>query len=252
MGGNLSLSAALRVSLVVMGVGTILLAGCSGVTPVKSRPAVCRETAADRGWRAVRFQNQWPEGMPAEWYMDALIAHRVVGPILDRYRTQIPLWRFHRRAARDAAGHQFSFIYFADAVTACRVVEAVNSDTLVADLLAAGLIQRLVTDENGQIIKPDIADTSDPNWSPVVQRSWPYFIMGVSQTWLEMIETEAGRRQSSIDQASIESLQEQYRLIDDEVRNVWKTEGQHAFLHHLNAVFGYAPIHVGAGVLRKF
>ena len=251
----MSLSAALRESLVVMGVGLILLAGCSGVTPERSRPAVCREPAsdtADRVWRAVRFQIQWPEGVAAEWYMDALIAHRVIGPIIERYRTRIPLWRFHRRAARDAAGHQFSFIYYSDTATACRVVEAVHSDSLVPVLLQAGLIKRVVADEDGKTAKPGIADTSDQNWSPVVQSTWPYFIMGVSQTWLEMIEIEAGHRQSSIDHASIDTLQEQYRRIDDEVRKVWMTEGHHAFLHHLNAVFGYAPINVGGGVLRKF
>ena len=76
--------------------------------------------------------------------------------------------------------------------------------------------------------------------------------MGVSKTWLEMIDAEAGRQRQSPDNQSIEELQEQYRRVDDEVRKAWQTEGHHAFLHHLNAVFGYTPIIVDKDVLRKF
>lgn len=208
--------------------------------------------AATMGWWAVRFQNDWPNGVTTEWYMDDLIAHRVVAPVLEHYREQIPLWRFHRRAARDEAGHRFSFIFYSDADTAHEVIDAIRNDSLVEELVRIGRIRRVLSDDTGQVTKPGIGDTSDQSWSPVVQNAWPYFIMGVCKTWLEMIDAEAGRQEQPMDNPSIEMLQEQYRSIDDEVRKAWQTEGHHAFLHHLNAVFGYAPVIVGEDELWKF
>jgi len=244
-----------RNNLVLVSIGLILLAGCAGMKTEGSRTAIARKPPSDitaMRWRAVRFQNGWPEGASAEWYIDALIAHRVVAPILERYRNQIPLWRFHRRAARDKAGHLFSFIFYTDSVSAQRVIDAVQNDSLVTEMLQAGSIVRVFADGNGQITKPGIGDTSDQNWSPIVRNTWPYFIMGVSKTWLEMIAAEADRRQLSAESASIENLMAQYRNIDNKVRQAWQSEGHHAFLHHLNAVFGYAPVIVGQDVLMKF
>jgi len=233
----------------------IMLSGCAGMKPEGSVATVSQEPGSDSAtlnWWAIRFQNDWPEGMTAEWYMDALIAHRIIAPVHEIYRDQISLWRFHRRAARDGAGHQFSFIFYTDTATATEVFNAVREDSLLAELQKVGKIRRFFTDGTGQITKPGIGDTSDQSWSPIVKNTWPYFIMGVSQTWLEMIDAEAGRREMIIDNASIETLQDQYRRIDGDVRKAWQLEGHHAFLHHLNAVFGYTPIIVGEDVLMKF
>ena len=52
----------------------------------------------------------WPEHSDPAWHMDSMVAHLVVSPILNGKRPQIELWRFHRRAGRDGAGHQFNFI----------------------------------------------------------------------------------------------------------------------------------------------
>ena len=251
----MTISVRFRNGLVVFSLGLILISGCAGIKSKGSITAFPHEpasAAASMGWWAVRFQNEWPEGVTTEWYMDDLIAHRVVAPVLETHREQIPLWRFHRRAARDGAGHRFSFIFYSDADTASEVIDAVRNDSLVEELMRIGRIRQVISDDTGQVTKPGIGDTSDQSWSPVVQNTWPYFIMGVSKTWLEMIDAEAGRQGQSIDYPSIETLQEQYRSIDDEVRKAWQTEGHHAFLHHLNAVFGYTPIIVDRDVLRKF
>ena len=244
-----------RIGWVTIALGVIIIAGCAGMTPQGTSTAIVREPLQDNtamGWWSVRFQHDWPEGGAAAWHMDALIAHRVVAPILERYHDQIPLWRFHRRAARDKAGHRLSFIFYADSVSAQGVIAAVQNDSLVVELLQSGNIWRVSVDGNGQITKTGIGDTSDQSWSPIIRNTWPYFIMGVSKTWLEMVAVEADRRQSSTGVASIDDLIEQYRLIDDEVRQIWQTEGHHAFLHHLNAIFGYMPVIVGQDELMKF
>jgi hypothetical protein len=233
---------------------SMVLTGCAGMKPERSAANVTdrHPDSEEINWWFIRFQNQWPEGGTAEWYLDALIAHRVIAPVYDKYKDRISLWRFHRRAARDAAGHQFSFIFYADAVTATEVIHAVRRDSLLAELQRAGIIKQVLADDTRQSTRTSIGDTSDQRWSTIVKNTWPYFIMGVSKTWLEMIDSEVGRRGLSFDNTSIVDLQNQYRSIDDDVRHAWQSEGHHAFLHHLNAVFGYTPVMVGEDRLMKF
>ncbi len=42
-----------------------------------------------------------------------------------------------------------------------------------------------------------------------------------------------------------------YRQVNDAVTDTWHREGHHAFLHHLNALFGYEPIDLGPDGRRR-
>jgi hypothetical protein len=233
----------LRVGLLLLGV--VFFCGCGGIAPVRSAKTTPLVPVADtgaKGWWAVRFQMQWPEDTLPSWYMDTLIAHRVVAPTLARYQERIDLWRFHRRASRDSAGHQFSFIFYTDLVSARLITDELRNDALVASLIRTGSVRRMLSEDIQAITKPEIADTSDPVWPPAVQQAWPYFIDGVSRSWLELVEQTAQRSRPAVDDMSASALQDYYRTIDKEVQEVWETQGRHAFLHHLNAIFGYAPV----------
>ena len=91
-----------------------VLAGCGAHAPVKTPAAGSQITKIDGqaiNWWYVRFRLVWPDEEEPDWSLDALIAHQIVAPVLEQYDDQIQLWRFHRRAARDSSGHQFSFIF---------------------------------------------------------------------------------------------------------------------------------------------
>jgi hypothetical protein len=184
--------------------------------------------------------------------MDTLIAHRVVSPTLARYQERIDLWRFHRRASRDSAGHQFSFIYYTDVVSARLITDELRNDALVVSLIRSGSVRRMLFEDTQATSKSEIADTSDPVWPPAVQQAWPYFIDGVSRSWLELVEQTAQRSRPAVDDSSVFVLQDSYRTIDKEVQEAWETQGRHAFLHHLNAIFGYAPVVVYEKKYMKF
>ncbi len=113
------------VSVVVLTVlAAVMLAGCASVGPgVSPVPPTAKEATgpSQNGWWYARFVMNWPADKEPSWYIDPLLAHRVVSPVLDRYGNDIVLWRFHRRAARDQAGHQFSFIFYATPETAREV-----------------------------------------------------------------------------------------------------------------------------------
>jgi len=92
-----------------------LLEGCAAPSAVIAAPKqeanqFSPSTAAE-GWWSVRFGLHWPARAEPAWNRDLLLADQFVRPALRQHREAISLWRFHRRAARDAAGHRFSFIF---------------------------------------------------------------------------------------------------------------------------------------------
>ncbi|MEE4377968.1 MAG: hypothetical protein V2J55_10740 [Candidatus Competibacteraceae bacterium] len=228
-----------------------LITGCATTSPTVTSQDSATEPAAvgesipsaetlktlQPAWWRVQFRIHWPQDEAPDWAMDVLLAHRVVAPVLSQYRDSIELWRFHRRAARDGAGRQFSFIFYAKPRTAERIYTALQADPLLQQLQAV----KVVYTPPHKNKEPYIESTSDPNWSAVIQKSWPYFIMGVSEMWLDLID-QIVKENLSESELTLEELEQYYAEVNEAVAALWRTEGQHAFLHHLNAVFGYQPL----------
>jgi hypothetical protein len=176
--------------------------------------------------------------------MDLFISLEIVSPVLDQYGEDIILWRFHRRAARDETGHRFSFIFYCTRDTAQQVYDSIQSNDELKKMKTAGMIIQDIYDDTGRTTQPDIEDTSDPGWSPSTRKSWPYFIMGVSRMWLEMIKDIAGKNSDRENLSSAEEFRAFYEQVNESVLDIWREEGSHAMLHHLNALFGYEPVAV--------
>lgn len=221
----------------------LAMGGCASthaVQPVSNRISPPQPSA--QGWWYESFKIDWPKGQAPAWSMDLLIAHQIIKPVLIRYGNEIVLWRFHRRAVRDSAGDQFSFIFYTTAQNARKIYAAIGSNPVLGQLLAKGLIVQVITDDTNKITRPKIEDTSDPNWSKPLQKAWPFFIMGASQTWLDLISQYAGRAKER--PRSLNERVSFYQKIDQKVDATWTKEGGHAFLHHLDALFGYGPLDV--------
>ncbi|MGD8961747.1 MAG: hypothetical protein PVF29_13240 [Desulfobacterales bacterium] len=235
-------------SLLVTGTlifGMVMMAGCATPGPVKSAATIAppsAEIASSAGWWYASFRLQWPEKQPVEWYWDLLIADKIIGPVLVQYKDNIDLWRFHRRAVRDEIGHQFSFIFYASAETAYQVFTKIRANELLAEMIITGVVVQERYDEPNQIIRPRIEDTSDASWPAAIQRSWPYYIMGVSQMWLNLISETLAEMPKFYGPLSLQENEQQYKKIDAAIGDLWEQNGQHAFLHHLGGLFGYKPI----------
>lgn len=223
----------------------MVIAGCATTRPARSPETIKpppKEIASSNGWWFAQFRLHWPAEEKANWYLDLLIAHKIVMPALTRYKDEIHLWRFHRRAVRDQAGHQFSFIFYASTETAYQVFNLLRSNELLTQMKSAGMIIEDRFDNTDRIIRPDIEDTSDATWPPTIQKNWPYFIMGASQMWLNLISETIADMPNLYRPLSIEEYEEQYIKANDAVSELWRQKGQHAFLHHLSALFGYQEI----------
>lgn len=230
-------------------VSVVVLSGCAGSAQVAVKPASVEPVSADgSGWWYARFRMVWPQGIDPDWSMDPLIADRVVAPVLQRYRDSITLWRFHRRAVRDHAGHQFSFIFYASPTTAQKVYQAIERNTDLAQLKRDKKIEQVFFDDTEQITRPHYKDTSDTSWSNAVQKSWPYFIQGASRMWLELIQALV----PEFEQARPDSVYALYHGVQDKLSRLWRDEGGHVLLHHLNALYAYQPVIVVERKLTRF
>ncbi len=246
-------ASAMRVLVSLLCLAALLAqTGCATVPAAPqgpSRPAVA-PTPLSAGeevpyWWYSRFRLAWPDGEPAPWDPDLLLAHRVLRPILQGEGDQVDLWRFHRRARRDAAGRQFSFIYRATPATAQRIQARIDADPEVARLLRKGTLIAVHHDDPARPQRPGIGETSDPAWTPEMQRAWPSFIMGVSQHWLDLIHELDARK------GLPRAADARYATINDDLEMLWRQQGGHALLHHLSAVFGYRELYVTSRGLLK-
>jgi hypothetical protein len=217
------------------------------------KPAKQSMGTSEQGWWYAQFRIQWPENTEPSWHVGVCIAHRVILPILIEQGDKLALWRFHRRAARDQSGHRFSFIFYASPETADQVFDTLRADTFLAQMQDSGVVADIRFDDTTTITRPDIEDTSDPNWSPQIQKSWPYFIMGVSQMWLSSIMEIVEGISHEYDLSSIQGMFGFYRDVDVKIKTLWQEEGRHSLLHHLSAIFGYVPIKLNRGdILFRF
>lgn len=199
--------------------------------------------ATDVGWWQVGFHRDMEENEDPAWYMDSLIAYEIIKPILNTHEQPIIIWRFHRRAAPDNSGHKFSFIFYSKRSVGESIYELVSGNQLVQTLQNENYIDRLSFADINSAARLSMEDTSDKNWPIELQKAWPYFAQGVSQTWLSLIEQYA-EQSSQLDDLDVAGQVEQFKIINDKIDSLWEQEGGHAFLHHLNALFGYQELYI--------
>ena len=198
-----------------------------------------KETQKTPYWWYASYGINWLPDREPDFYIDLLLADAVIKPTLLKYRQDIKYWRFHRRAAHDQAGHRFSFIFYADKETAIKIYSELQSSPLLTKLQQRNLVININTDDPDNNPRTDITAASDKNWPVEIQESWPAYIMGVSSMWLQLIDQQVDDNNQQTD---IDKLLDQYRQANNNITRLWRSEAQHAFLHHLNAIFGYEEI----------
>jgi len=209
-------------------------------------------TATDDGdeWWSISFGMQWDPAQPPDWFLDTLLADQVCAPALAEFASRIDLWRFHRRAGNDDVGHRFSLMVYSDSATADALYGQIRSTSVLQWLESTGKIEQVAMDKVVRPELPPIARTSDAAWPPAIQASWPWFIMGVSHTWLSLIRESTV--ENPIEEPSTDTLLDYYRTVDGRVSALWRDYGQHVYLHHLNALFGYQPLIIQETNLKRF
>ena len=203
----------------------------------------------DAWWRIAIIMRWDPEQTP-DWYLDALLADQVYAPALSDAGSAISLWRFHRRAADDETGHRFSLLAYTNAVSADILYRQIREASVLQWLESDGRITSVSMSKVERPELPSVARSSDPAWPAEIQASWPWFIMGVSQTWLSLIREVAAEQ--PLAEPSPTMVVDYYRGVDERVTALWRDYGQHVYLHHLNALFGYQLLIIQETNLKRF
>lgn len=194
-----------------------------------------------KAWWSFNFTMPHEED-PPDLSMDVMLAHAVVKPVLDEYQEKINLWRFHRRSADDIYRHKFAFIFYCKKDLAKRIVANFESDLVLKSIVLKKLVEDTFPSKiEDSDIDEEIRDTADPNWPVPIKRSWPYFAMGLSQAWLDLIDSITFGK-IALDLTNPEKTYNRYKDVDEEVTKIWQTQGQHIFFHHVSAMFGYEKL----------
>ena len=236
-----------------------LLSGCTQTLLIQqaptqqSQPANLMVENEQQEWRKLSFTLVWPEGEPLAFSPHTLIAEQILAPVINTHDDAIGLWRFHRRANRNdkGGGHRFSFLYYTDTKSAEMIHSQVLDNPLTQWLIEQELIEKVTFELIGGDAASRMEKTSDTHWPMEIQRSWPYFIMGVSQTWL-MLVTEISDLDKLSGEISFSELLSHYKGVNQRLTTMWQDHGQHAYLHHLNAIFGYVPLKIKTTTLRAY
>ncbi len=88
-------------------------------TDLSSGSAAITEAEAADAWWSIAFRMHWDPEQTPDWYLDALLADQVYAPALSDAGSAIRLWRFHRRAADDEAGHRLSLLTYTNKLKRC-------------------------------------------------------------------------------------------------------------------------------------
>ena len=189
-------------------------------------------------WQVFRFQIESPKIRNPHWWIDILLLDTVVRSCVAKYGREFLLWRIHRRAAEDKTGHQFSFYCYVDDAKTSEITAFVESQKAIEIIQTHGLLRGFSSD----IIGEEIEAASDRNWTDPVQKTWPYFIMGVSEMLLHLLDEVRQAPTPSLIESDKSMLQRYYTDLHERVNEVWLHQGSHCFLHHLGALFAYKPI----------
>ncbi len=240
----------LALQVLWLGAGSSAMQGDAAplLEPVK---ASLSAEQADRAWWQLRFKLIWPENEYPNFSAHSLIAEQLLLPVITAHEERLTLWRFHRRASRDAAGNQFSLIFYTDEATAAQINNDISMNPLTYSLIDNAIIEKTAFSKRTQQELGLLEQTSDPQWPIEIQRSWPYFIMGASQSWLMLVQ-EISQGLELDDTISYSGLITHYQRVDQAVNAQWVDYGQRAYLHHLNAIFGYQPLRIRGSVMRSF
>ncbi|MCB0328948.1 MAG: hypothetical protein KDD70_04775 [Bdellovibrionales bacterium] len=224
---------------------TLFLFCCSSSSPPELLPP--ESTSGEiLPWRQVSFQFARDESGDTQWWLDNLIAYEVVYPVLTQRDLTIPLFRFHRRSAPDATGHQFSVIFMAKEKEIERIVFKVLSSPLISRLKEQGVLLQVFRTDISRGETPKLSDSSDPSWPESIQSAWPYLADGGSRFWIEIVEDCRRKEGEIIPDSELIPVHKKVHLC---VSRLWKENAQHAVFHHLNAIFGFAPVALSKEVI---
>ena len=196
-------------------------------------------------WYRINFKIKWDRKPPANFHIDLMIIDLLINPAVNKFKEKFGdnLWTFHRAAAsNDPDGHTLLFNFYTEPKTAEKVFEFIKSNgnySLIKKYLELDPKLTITGTEKNSFKKETISDVD--NWPLEIQKSWPYYIKGSCEMFLIFIEEVKNNNNFQYKREEAEKF---YVKIQNAISEKWFKYGSHAFLHHLDAIFGYELIYL--------
>lgn len=195
------------------------------------------------GWWQIGFNIYWPKNQEIpDMHIDLCIAHMVLLPLIKEHEISWQAYRFHRRAENDSTGHLFSFLFYTDSIMAKVFFDKIKSNEIIGSMISSGKIVELTINNSDKNKYPNLEDISDLTWPDSIRKSWPSYIMGVSKTWISLIDEIIFEHSEWPMPSRWVEADSFYKKVESEITKIWQDKGRHIYLHHLNAIFGYKSL----------
>lgn len=203
-------------------------------------------------WYFYRFRLYDDFNKETKWWLDLFIIDQIVRKVIENnsISNKIDLWRFHRRKGKDIAGHQFSFLCYTKKKNSKKIDKFIKNTDGFKILSNNNILGKYFIEEGGE----GINGSGDRHWPEKISYSWPYFIQGVSRSIMEMIKliTFDYYINNITDMDNLLEIEELYQKVDKHLDYYWYEYGGHAFLHHLNGLFGYQKTKTTQTIITSF
>ena len=164
-------------------------------------------------WYSFQFKFEFEQNTRPKWWLDILMIDTVVRDIMENHKNNIQLWRFHRRADHDESGHKFKLWCYTTEEVSIAIDEIARCHKSIGVLKENSLLLDYTTENSGS----GVEGTSDPRWSNEVKKAWPYYIMGISQLILELIDLIKKQQDPLDDGAGIDVIERYYASIQGDL-----------------------------------
>ena len=214
------------------------------------------ETDLDRYWYEVKFSlkmlsdaDEYVAIHHPDSPLHPLIANEILRPIIESMEGDVTLWRFSRMSEPQEKTHQFAFNFYGPQTLCSEVLRNVYADETYKEMKESDYLE-LGGNEDIAVIRlgPDIKDISDQGWPDEVREAWPFFIQGVSQSWLKMVEMSANMLRETLPCGTLEEKENFYNHVKRVMTERWMRFGWASMLNHLNAMFGHKYIDISLGM----
>ena len=198
-------------------------------------------------WYSFNFNISWDAQERPKTWVDIFIIDTIVREVILQKKSEILLWRIHRRWARDVHGHELTFDCFTNEEAASEVEKTIR-DSHAFEVLheRGGLV-------NGLKVIPGETDTRGltykENWPESLKKAWPYYINGCCEMFLHLIDALRGGNNVPAD---ISEAEQYYTRVNNELVQIWQHYGSDSFFHHVSGIFGYEPLYAQPRTLLVF
>lgn len=193
-----------------------------------------------KNWNRLSFKIKWDRSSPARFFIDLILLDLLIKPAIDKFRSEIFSWTFHRSAApNDPDGHMLKFNVYTDVEIAQKILDFIKlheNYNLVKNYFEENELKIMDIGSNIEAIAGGVGASKE------ILKSWHYFMMGACDMYINLIEETKNKLAKTIDKNDQKQLESYYQDIQNDIASQWHEGGQHAFFHFLSEIFGYPPI----------